>query len=226
MNVEKISEQFDQAALKYDKQRRFFIPCFDDYYQTSISFLANCRNDFLSVLDLGAGTGLLTKYLMEQFPEAKYTLVDVSEQMLSIAKSRFSGMKNVEVIVSDYTGVLPEKQFDLIASGLSIHHLDNDAKLKLYTMIYNRLDKGGYLLNLDQFNSNSVFINQSYNKWWYNYIRNSPISKKDRESGMKRRELDQENTIDETKQMLNQIGFSLVECVYSFMKFGVILAIK
>lgn len=226
MNIEKISERFDQAASKYDEQRRFFIPCFDDYYHTSISFLADCGNNFQSILDLGAGTGLLTKYLMEQFPNASFSLVDVSEQMLSEAKSRFKDRSNVEFISSDYSRTLPEKHFDLVASALSIHHLDEDSKFRLYKMIFEKLDKGGYLINLDQFNSGSGFINESYNKWWYDYIRNSPIVEKDRQSWLKRRELDKENTIDETKAMLYKIGFSQVECIYSFMKFGVILAIK
>jgi len=226
MEIEKISERFNQTASNYDKQRRFFIPCFDDYYRTSISFLSGCRSDFKSVLDLGAGTGLLTKYMFEKFPSAFFTLVDVSEQMLVIAGSRFINQENFEYIISDYSIKLPEKKFDLIASALSIHHLEDDSKMNLYSMIYENLEDGGYLINLDQFNSDSEFINENYNKWWYQYIINSSLNEMDRESWLKRRELDRENTIDQTKFMLKKAGFKHVECIYSFMKFGVILAVK
>ena len=43
---------------------------------------------------------------------------------------------------------------------------------------------------------------------------------------LQRRELDRENTIQETLELLKQSGFKQAECIYSYMKFGVILAIK
>lgn len=226
MKIGKISQRFDEAAAKYDEQRRFFIPCFDDYYGASVSFLAKCKSSFNSILDLGAGTGLLTQYLYNEYPDAHYTLIDVSEQMLEIAKKRFGNLHDMEYIVSDYSTRLPEKSFDLIASALSIHHLENSAKSQLYTRIFNKLNAGGYLINLDQFIASSDKINEYYNRWWYDYIERNNISENERKAWLQRRELDRENTIEETITILKQIGFKSVECIYSFMKFGVILAIK
>jgi tRNA (cmo5U34)-methyltransferase len=226
MEIDKISGSFDKVAEIYDKQRRFFIPCFDDYYGTTVSFLAKAKKNFKSILDLGAGTGLVTKYLFDQFPDADYTLFDASDKMVEVARERFSGMKNFKFIISDYSKELPIAGFDLIASALSIHHLENDAKLKLYKAIYNKLPDNGYFLNLDQFNANTVMMNDLYNQWWYDFIKKSKITEKEMESWLVRRELDRENTIDETKDMLMQAGFKIIECIYSYMKFGVILAIK
>jgi len=151
MDIEKVSERFNQVSEKYDIQRRYFIPCFDDYYETSISFLSKVRNNFYSILDLGAGTGLLTKYLFDKFPTAHYTLVDVSDQMLEIAKQRFMELSNFTYIVSDYSKQLPSKKFDLISSGLSIHHLEDENKLVLYSNIFRNLNDDGCFINLDQF---------------------------------------------------------------------------
>ncbi len=226
MEINKITERFDRVALNYDEQRKFFIPCYDYYYETSISFLSHCRNDFNSVLDLGAGTGLLTKHLFKEFPSAFFTLIDISDKMLEIARLRFENNVNIEYIIADYSEVLPQKKFDLIASALSIHHLENNSKIKLYSMIYEHLQNDGFFINLDQFNSNSLLINEHYNQWWYQYIENSSISENDRKLWLERRELDKENTIDETISMLKNIGFKDCECIYSFMKFGVVLAIK
>ena len=88
MEIEQISEWFSQIAEKYDEQRKYFIPCIDDYYGLSVSFLKSIRNNISDILDLGAGTGFLTKYLYDKYPNANYKLIDVSEQMLEIAKSR------------------------------------------------------------------------------------------------------------------------------------------
>jgi ubiquinone/menaquinone biosynthesis C-methylase UbiE len=226
MDIEQISERFNQVASDYDKQRRSFIPCFEDYYITSTSFLANCRNDFKSILDLGAGTGLLTKYLIQQFPAATFHLIDISEQMMDMAKSRFKNLENVKYVIDDYSKNIPDERFDLVASALSIHHFDQDEKFKLYTRIYEKLENGGYLFNLDQFNSDSKVINNRYNDFWYQQIRDSALTEQECQSWLKRKELDKENSIDETKSMLKSIGFSQVDCIYHYMKFGVILAIK
>ena len=59
MNIE---AQFNLIAEEYDCNRRKFIPCFDDYYITSTKMiLANTESPH-RVLDLGAGTGLLSYY--------------------------------------------------------------------------------------------------------------------------------------------------------------------
>ncbi|MDP4189144.1 MAG: methyltransferase domain-containing protein [Bacteroidota bacterium] len=226
MDIQQITEQFNEVASHYDQQRRSFIPCFDDYYITSTSFLANCRNNFRTILDLGAGTGLLTKYLIQHFPAASFYLMDISEQMMDIARLRFKNQDNIKYIIADYSKNMPDEKFDLIASALSIHHFNEDEKIKLYTRLYDKLEAGGYLFNLDQFNSCSDEINTMYNNFWYKQIRNSGLSDDECQSWLKRKELDKENSIDETKSMLKSIGFSQVECVYHYMKFGVILAIK
>jgi len=226
METEQIAEKFNQAAEKYDEQRKSFIPCFDDYYGLSVSFLKKIRNNISNILDLGAGTGLLSKYLYDKYPNANYTLIDISEQMLEIARQRFSGLHNFRYLILDYSKELPQNKFDLIASALSIHHLENNDKLLLYSDIYNNLEDGGYLLNLDQFNASSDEMNSKYNDYWCEYINTCKIVSNDGESWLKRRELDKENTIDETKYLLNKAGFKNMECIYNYLKFGVILAEK
>jgi len=226
MNIEQIAERFSQTAKEYDEQRKLFLPCFDDYYGLSVSFLKRTRNDIRKILDLGAGTGLLTKRLYDEYPNANYTLVDISEQMLEVARQRFSGLKNFNYLILDYSTNLPREKFDLIASALSFHHIENEDKLLLYSNIYNVLEEGGCLLNLDQFNASSDDMNEKYNDYWYEYINASGIALENNEAWLKRRELDRENTIDETKQLLLKVGFKNVECIYSYLKFGVIYAEK
>jgi len=226
MNIEQIAERFSQTAKEYDEQRKLFLPCFDDYYGLSVSFLKRTRNDIRKILDLGAGTGLLTKRLYDEYPNANYTLVDISEQMLEVARQRFSGLKNFNYLILDYSTDLPREKFDLIASALSFHHIENEDKLLLYSNIYNVLEEGGCLLNLDQFNASSDEMNEKYNNYWYEYINTSGIALENKEAWLKRRELDRENTIDETKQLLLKVGFKNVECIYNYLKFGVIYAEK
>ena len=226
MNIDDIRDRFDIAANEYDEQRRRFIPCFDDYYYTSINFLAGFLDKPRSVLDLGAGTGLLSNCFMKYYPDARYVLADISESMLDGARKRFAGKGNVEYHVCDYSGKIPDGKYDIIASALSIHHLENDQKLSLYANLYKALEDGGCLINLDQFNAKSDKVNGFYNDWWYDYIRGGGIPKAEHDKWLKRRELDRENAIDDTLAMLEAAGFKTTECIYRFMKFGVVIGLK
>jgi ubiquinone/menaquinone biosynthesis C-methylase UbiE len=96
--------------------------------------------------------------------------------MLKIAKERFNGLNNFEFIENNYVENIPIKDCDLICSALSIHHLENDDKIKLYKDIFEKLDKGGCFMNLDQFIGTSEKINKMYNEWWHNYINQSGMS--------------------------------------------------
>ena len=226
MDINKIKEQFDYVAEKYDNMRRCYIPCFDDFYKRSVSILKHYESNFVNIVDLGAGTGLLTQELYEIYPNANFTLIDISKEMLKIAKERFGGLDNFTFLEDNYFENITVNDCDLICSALSIHHLEDDNKQKLYNNIYSKLKKNGCFLNLDQFNANSEKINDLYNLWWYDYINNSGVAQKEKEAGFERRKLDKENTIEGTVNMLRKSGFNNVECIYSFMKFGVMLAIK
>ena len=226
MEINKIQEQFNSVAQRYDSRRRCLIPGFDDFYKSSVSLLKYYRGDFKKIVDLGAGTGLLTKEMYDLYPNTHYVLIDIAKDMLKIAEERFMGLDNFEFLEYNYAEDIPVKDCDLICSALSIHHLENDDKENLYKNIYKKLSVDGCFINLDQFAGETETMNYLYNSWWYNYIDHSGITPEAKAAGMERRKLDKENTIPETIELLKNSGFRTVECIYSFMKFGVIIAIK
>ncbi len=226
MQTEEIKARFDQISKVYDENRRKFIPCFDDYYLTTARFLSSSISSPRTILDLGAGTGLLSKFLHDEFPDAKFLLVDVSEKMLEVAKKRFEGIPNLEFSVLDYTRNLPARKFDLVASALSIHHLEEDEKESLYRNVFQNLEAGGTFVNIDQFNADSAEMNALYESYWVKSIRASGLSELEFERWQARRALDRENTVEKTKALLLGAGFRVVECTYKFMKFAVVVAKK
>lgn len=225
-NSNDIAEKFNESADKYDSQRRCFIPRFDDFYESGIEILRKSEKTVSSVLDLGAGTGILSMFLHKYYPSAGFTLADISDKMLDVAKKRFAGHDNFSYLESDYSVSFPEGNYDLIVSGLSIHHLSDTDKEKLYSRAIGSLNSGGIFLNLDQFNSSSASINSCYDKCWFDYIGSSGIDLSDKDAWLKRKALDKENTVEETLSMLRRAGFSSSDCVYRYMKFAVIVAEK
>lgn len=117
-----IQEQFNRIAEEYDKNRRKFIPCFDDFYCSSTAFLSSSIKTPKRILDLGAGTGLLTYYWYQHYSKAQFLLVDIAEEMLKIARKRFQGIESVLYRIMDYNYELPKEDYDTVISVLSIHH--------------------------------------------------------------------------------------------------------
>ena len=117
-----IEKQFNFIAKEYDENRRKFIPCFDDYYEQTTKFILANINTPQCVLDLGAGTGLLTYYWFQECKTAEYVLVDIADEMLDISRKRFAGLENVYHRILDYTKQLPD---ELVQSELT----SNDIKL-------------------------------------------------------------------------------------------------
>ena len=99
MNIE---EQFNLIAKEYDNNRRKFIPCFDDFYQQTTEFIVSNIDEPKRVIDLGAGTGLLTYFWYRQCPNSKYVLVDIADEMLNVARKRFDGIESKSYQIENY----------------------------------------------------------------------------------------------------------------------------
>ncbi len=165
-----IEEQFNKIAGEYDENRRKFIPCFDDFYQKTTDFITSNIDAPNRVIDLGAGTGLLTYYWYQRFPGAAYILIDLAKDMLDIARKRFDHLENISYEVGNYSHKLPDAAFDAVISALSIHHLEDGEKQRLFSEIYDRLPQGGLFVNYDQFCAGQPELNHWYPKIPNNFI--------------------------------------------------------
>jgi ubiquinone/menaquinone biosynthesis C-methylase UbiE len=61
----------------------------------------NNRDDV--VIKFNDGTGLFSSFILDKYPNARLTLIDLSDGMLEIAKARFQQYPKVTYVVSDYT---------------------------------------------------------------------------------------------------------------------------
>jgi len=221
-----IQEQFNMIAAEYDQNRRKFIPCFADFYQGSTDFLAANLDEPRRILDLGAGTGLLTSFWYRHYPAAEYVLVDIADEMLEVARRRFAGLSNVSCQILDYNRQLPEGRFELVVSALSVHHLTDADKTGLFKRIYDILPAGGWFVNYDQFCADQPEMDRWFSAYWENRLQNSGLTAHDLSKWRERRKLDRECSAAREMTMLRQSGFAVVDCVYACQKFSVIAAGK
>lgn len=221
-----IDVQFNRISRDYDSKRKKFIPCYDDFYGATTAFIASTIKCPVSIMDLGAGTGLLTSFWHKHFPNAAYMLVDMADGMLDVARERFCGMENIRFRSLNYMDELPEFDFNVAISALSIHHLSGDDKAELFGRLHSRLPAGGLFVNYDQFCADDAIVNSWYDKYWIDHLHSCGLTGKDLSLWEERRKLDKEVSVASEIGMLEACGFSHVECVFSAQKFSVILTVK
>ena len=81
-------------------------------------------------------------------------------------------------------------------------------------------------INYDQFCVEDPLINAWINTYWESQVIQSGLSQEDIELWKERRKLDREISVKKEIKMLGESGFKKAECLYSFHKFSVIVAIK
>lgn len=221
-----IEEQFNMIAEEYDSKRKIFIPCFGDFYKATTNFVAANIAKPERILDLGAGTGLLSYFWYQCFPKAEYVLTDIAGEMLDVARKRFLELENVHYELMDYSKEFPKGEFDCMISALSIHHLENQDKKKLFARIYDKLPEDGIFVNYDQFCGGTARMDRWFDSYWERQLENSELTPKDIEQWKERRKLDRECSVEEQVEMLSQCKFREVKCIYTNQKFSVIIAVK
>jgi tRNA (cmo5U34)-methyltransferase len=219
-NMNRVRSTFDATAGGYDAQRRKLIPCFDDFYGTAVS-LADAGAPQPRMLDLGAGTGLLASMLMRKHPEARLTLIDLSDKMLEVAKERFRGQPGIEYVCRDYTTYVDEGAYDLIVSSLSIHHLSDEGKQAVYRNAYASLKPGGVFVNADQVLGHTPFVDALYKEDWKRKVEASGLTREELDAAYERTKIDRMSGLGEQLGWLEQAGFADVDCVYKSFNFVV-----
>ncbi len=225
MANEALKEKFNQHAEEYDKIRKLIIPCFDDLYNITTD-LASSKKENPKILDLGAGTGLLTKYLFEKYPEAGFTLVDLSEEMLKLAKNRFKAFNNFKYVIADYVEYDFNDKFDIIVSSLSIHHLEDQDKEKLYKKVYDALSPEGIFLNADQVIGPTPYIDESYQRNWVKKIDENNFKGPEKDTAIERMKFDKPATLEDNLKWLRNCGFEDIDVYYKYYNFVVLYAKK
>jgi tRNA (cmo5U34)-methyltransferase len=220
-----LRKKFDDAASAYDKDRKAIIPHFDVYYGTLVQ-LADSKIDNPRILDLGAGTGLLTQLLWEKHPDAQFQLVDMAPEMLNIAKNRFSGQDNFEYINEDYLKYDFDGLFDMIVSSLSIHHLNHSDIKSLYQKAYDHLKPDGIFLNADEVIGPGSYSEEMYQKNWLEVISQAGLIEEDKKVILERMNFDNPATLEDNIKWLHEAGFKDVDVYYKYYNFVVLYGRK
>ena len=146
-NVKAQDLNYDHYSMdKYDRDILNSIPYHKELHEQIISYVRKnyATNKKYSVLDLGVGTGITSKMIQDELPNAEFDLVDFSRKMLDGAKKRFG--KSANYIFGDFSKIKYAKKYDIIVSVIGIHHQNHNGKQILFKKIYSLLKPGGVFI--------------------------------------------------------------------------------
>lgn len=214
---------FDEAAGDYDRARKRLVPCFEELYGTVLEVIREDREEEFRVLDLGAGTGLLDAMVAGAFPGARITLVDFSEKMLNVARDRLADEPEgrFEFRLMDYATEPLPGEYEVVVSALSIHHLEDADKKRVFREVYRSLSDGGVFINADQVLGESPEVEEAHHETWLRQARERGASEEDLASALARMEEDKSSTLRAQLGWMRDAGFASVGCRYENDRFAV-----
>ncbi len=125
-------------------------------------------NESMEVMDLGAGTGLLSYFIAPHV--SKIIAVDNSPSMLEEFKNKALEFDSeTEILAADISKDDLERTFDGIISSMTIHHVEDTKALfhKLYTM----LNENGFIAIADLDAENGSFHSDNTGVHHYGFDR-------------------------------------------------------
>jgi tRNA (cmo5U34)-methyltransferase len=129
--------QFHFDPASYLETIRAEVPAYDELQDAVAEATTGIHAE--RVLELGVGTGQTSKRVLDLHPEAELVGIDESAEMLATASMDvFADLR-----VSRLQNPLPEGNFDLVVSALTVHHLDSAGKTDLFARVAERLRPGG-----------------------------------------------------------------------------------
>lgn len=212
---------FSGHAGDYTALRRRLVPPYDAFYGAVVDVLRLLGHAHVGrVLDLGAGTGLLSARVIDAFPAVRIELLDGSAPMLAEACERLGGHVDA-VHVTDMAGALPEGPFDAIVSALAIHHLTDADKRALFARARAALRPGGVFVNAEQVVGPTRGLTRIYEARWAEDCWDLGASAQELIDAQHRMRHDLSVDTDTQLGWMRDAGFAAADTVFKSWRFSV-----
>lgn len=151
-------KEFTKAAEIYDSGHAgVYEMCKDDYPPVLAELQ---RYPFRELLDVGCGTGPMIELLLQQFPDSRYTGLDLTPRMIEAAQAK--QLPNTQFLVGDSENLpFADNTFDVVVCTNSFHHYPNPQRFMDGAA---RVLRPGGRLVLRDYTSNAVGL------WLMNHI--------------------------------------------------------
>lgn len=113
------------------------------YNESYDLFCSLIKNKQPLILELGCGPGNITKYILKKLPDALLTAIDVSENMLNLAKKNNPGLTILKLDIRNLNEI--KQKFNGVIGGFCIPYISEIEVEQLIQNCNNLLEKNGIL---------------------------------------------------------------------------------
>lgn len=160
----------DHAARVYDYCEPIVMLGRQEPYNRNIVDALNAQPQ-QRVLDLGCGTGVLTRMIADKLDSSAggFCLgIDAAAKMIAVADKKRSSPAGLFDVMAAENLVLEDNSFDAVVSSLFFHHVPLDLKQKSLSEARRVLKPGGRLLIADMHTPSTFFgAVVSYSARWF-----------------------------------------------------------
>ena len=110
-------------------------------------------------------------------------------------------------------------EYDVVVSGLAIHHLDEQGKQTLFKRVFRALNPGGVFFIREVVLGETPDLTKLYLDKWSEYIKDNEEDDKIRLT--KHLEEDMPSTVDDQLTWLRQAGLTDVGCHWRYLNFAI-----
>ncbi len=226
--MDTVKKHFEEEANEFDKIILRLIPYYSKMLDGLVAAIPHDKSDGINVIDLGCGTGTISRMLKESFPRSMITCLDLAENMIEMAKIKLAEYRDIRYQVGNFYDYDFNDSYDVIISSLALHHLvTEEDKKHFYRKIYNALNPGGVFLNADVVLGSNRHLQSMYMQKWIEFMK-CHISEDEIEGKwlQKYHEEDHPAKLVDHLAWLSEIGFSGIDVVWKYYNFAVYGACK
>jgi tRNA (cmo5U34)-methyltransferase len=221
--MDRVKKHFEEEAKEFDSIILKLIPYYQEMVDALVSAIPFGKSSVIKVVDLGCGTGTISKRVKSVFSKAEITCLDVAENMIEMARNKLSGQSNIKYQLGDFNHFHFGEQYDVAISSLSLHHLVRDEdKRTFYRKIYKALTPGGIFYNADNVIASNDYLQDIYMNKWKQFMRKK-ISEEEIENNWIPRYYVEDRPAKLVDQLiwLKEIGFTDVDVIWKYYNFAV-----
>ena len=118
------------------------------------------KRDYLNILEIGGGTGITSKVVIEARENIYLTSIDVDRKMVKFCRVTFKNKSTMKFINSDalkFVRSCDNGEFDIVVSAFTVHNFKINYRIKLYEQIYKVLKNDGVFFNADKYVSDNAY---------------------------------------------------------------------
>lgn len=231
MTQQEIKNRFNnETADLYSQKIPNWFPEVEFAFQLIADTLKSYIKPESKILDLGAGTGNLSKMIFQHYPFIDITLLDFSENMLNQVENVLKDYKDrYQTLIGDIFNFTSKKnEYNHAISSFAIHHARGEkVYLKLYKRIYNCLIAPGTFICCDVIEGDNKNLSKQNEDGWANYLKKQGFTEEqiiNKLSNYHRE--DSPLSINKHLNLLTKAGFKTVDILWKKFNFCVYIGIK